>query len=278
MTAAPGRWNPTGPAGYDRRGFVKICGVTSEEDALLAVALGADAVGFIFAPSRRQIAPQVAADIVKRLPRDEVMSVGVFRDEAPQRVSDIAVGAGLHAVQLHGHEPPEVARWLATRVHAVIQAFPAGDPRIRQAGDYGAFAVMLDAPNPGSAQLFDWSLVSEVPAGQRVIVAGGLNPDNVASAILRTGCWGVDVASGVERSPGQKDPIKLREFIQAAREAFAAAPGPGSGSAEPSGPEVAPTAGFAQERSVISDRAAGSISHAEGGDSPGGVYDWQEDK
>ena len=234
--------------GRERRGFVKICGTTSEEDALLAVAMGADAVGFIFAPSRRQVAPQVAADIVKRLPRDEVMTVGVFRDQAPQRVSDVAVAAGLHAVQLHGHEPPEDARWLATRVSAVIQAFPAGDARVRRAAEYGAYAVLLDAPNPGSAEVFDWSLAAEVPAGQRVIVAGGLDPDNVAAAIEHTGCWGVDVASGVERAPGLKDPIKLRDFIAAARAAF--------DSREEFAHEGLPAAG----------------------DEPGpGLYDWQEE-
>lgn len=228
-------------------GFVKICGVTSEEDALLAVALGADAVGFIFAPSPRQIAPQVAADIVKRLPRDEVMTVGVFRDEAPQRVSDVAVAAGLHAVQLHGHEPPGTARWLSTRVSAVIQAFPAGDPRVRRAAEYGAYAIMLDAPNPGSAQLFDWSLAAEVPAGERVIVAGGLDAANVGAAIARTGCFGVDVASGVETEPGRKDPIKLRAFISAARASFAA-----RRDAELEGLPAA-------------------------GDEESGLYDWQED-
>ncbi len=234
--------------GQERRGFVKICGITSEEDALLAVALGADAVGFIFAPSTRQVAPQVAADIVKRLPRDEVMTVGVFRDEAPQRVSDIAVAAGLHAVQLHGHEPPEAARWLATRVPAVIQAFPAGDPRVRRAADYGAFAVLLDAPAPGSGQRFDWSLAAEVPAGQRVILAGGLHAGNVAAAIGQTGCFGVDVASGVERGPGRKDPIRLREFISAARAAF--------------------------ERRDQPERRDLPV----GGDHTGaGLYDWQED-
>lgn len=235
--------------GQERRGFVKICGITSEEDALLAVALGADAVGFIFAPSTRQVAPQIAADIIKRLPRDEVMTVGVFRDEAPQRVSDIAVAAGLHAVQLHGHEPPEAARWLATRVPAVIQAFPAGDPRVRRAADYGVYAVLLDAPNPGSAQLFDWSLAAQVPDGMRVIVAGGLDPANVAAAIEHTGCFGVDVASGVERSPGRKDPIRLREFISTARAAF--------------------------DRRDLSGRRR---DLPVGGDRPGGgLYDWQED-
>lgn len=199
--------------------FIKICGITNEDDALLAVALGASAVGFIFAPSPRQVAPQIAADIVKRLP-PEIISVGVFRDEAAQRVSDVAVSSGLRAVQLHGHEPPETARWLKTRVPMVIQAFAGADGRVGRAAEYGADAILLDSPNPGSAQVFDWSLASEVPAGQRVILAGGLDAANVGRAIAQTRCWGVDVASGVERRPGYKDPIKLREFIRAATDAF----------------------------------------------------------
>ena len=199
--------------------FVKICGITSEEDALLAVALGAHAVGFVFAPSPRQIAPQIASDIIKRLP-PEVITVGVFRDEAQGRVAHIAHQANLNAVQLHGHEPPEMAQWLKTRVPMVIQAFAAGDQRVTRAREYGVDAILLDSPDPGSAQLFDWSLASEVPTGQRVIVAGGLDPSNVATAIKQTHCWGVDVSSGVEKSPGHKDAIKLRDFIGAALKAF----------------------------------------------------------
>jgi phosphoribosylanthranilate isomerase len=220
--------------------FIKICGVTNEEDALLAVAMGAHAVGFIFAPSQRQVAPQVAADIIKRLP-PEIVSVGVFRDWAPQRVSDVAVATGLRGVQLHGHEPPEDARWLKTRLPMVIQAFAAADARVAAAGEYGADAILLDSPNPGSAQVFDWSLASEVPAGQRVIIAGGLDAHNVGQAIAQTHCWGVDVASGVERVPGYKDAIKMREFVAAATAAF---------------------------------EARGPAEDAE----PGGLYDWQEEQ
>jgi len=201
--------------------FVKICGTTSEDDALLAVALGADAVGFVFAPSPRQVAPGLAADIVKRLPT-HIIGVGVFRDEAPKRVLAIAQMAGLRAVQLHGHEPPEASQWLSARVPMVIQAFPAGDARVRLAGEYGANVILLDAPHPGSAQVFDWALAAEVPPGHNVMIAGGLNAGNVAAAIARTHPWGVDVVSGVERQPGYKDPVKLREFIRAAREAEAA--------------------------------------------------------
>jgi phosphoribosylanthranilate isomerase len=198
--------------------FVKICGTTSEDDALLAVAMGADAVGFVFAPSPRQIAPQLAADIVKRLP-SHIIGVGVFRDEAPKRVLSVAQKAGLRAVQLHGHEPPQDSEWLSTRMPMVIQAFPAGDARVRRAGEYGAHVVLLDAPHPGSAQVFDWALAAEVPPGHNVMIAGGLDAGNVGAAIARTHPWGVDVASGVEREPGHKDPIRLRDFIRAARAA-----------------------------------------------------------
>ncbi len=213
--------------------FINICGTTSEDDALLSVALGADAVGFVFAPSPRQVAPQFAADIVKRLP-PEIISVGVFKDAAPQRVLAVAHMAGLKGVQLHGHEPAEASTWLAARLPLVIQGFPAGDARVRQAGEYGAHVILLDAPNPGSGQVFDWALAAEVPAGHRVMIAGGLNASNVAAAIARTHPWGVDVVSGVEREPGHKDPIKLRDFIHAARaaaeaEEYESGGGPGSG-------------------------------------------------
>ncbi|MHB1930465.1 MAG: phosphoribosylanthranilate isomerase [Acidimicrobiales bacterium] len=203
--------------------IVKVCGTTNEDDALLSVALGADMLGFIFAPSPRQIAPQVASDIAKRLPADEVVPVGVFRDELPQRVVDIALRSGMRAVQLHGDETPEQTRWIRARVPMVIKVFAAGDRRVARAREYGADVLMLDAPSPGSGRVFDWALAAEVPSGRRFMVAGGLAPDNVAGAIVRTRCWGVDVITGVERSPGMKDPVKLRAFIAAAK---AAAPEP----------------------------------------------------
>jgi phosphoribosylanthranilate isomerase len=205
--------------------FIKVCGTTCEDDALLAVALGADAVGFIFAPSPRQVAPQVAGDIVKRLP-PEIVTVGVFQDESPERVLSIAHLAGLRAVQLHGREPMTTAQWLSTRIPMVIQVFAAGDARVRRARDYEAHVIMLDAPNPGSGKVFDWSLASEVPAGQRLMIAGGLTPHNVAAAIASARPWGVDAVSGIERAPGEKDPIRMREFIAAARAAGDAMDGP----------------------------------------------------
>jgi phosphoribosylanthranilate isomerase len=207
--------------------FVKICGITSEEDALLAVALGADAVGFIFAPSPRRLQPVQAYDIVRRLP-PEVLTVGVFRDEAPQRVVDIVHQVGLRAAQLHGHESPADAAFVRQRVGLVIKAFSAGSNALDRVADYTADVVLIDSHAPGSGQMFDWSLAEGAPLDRRVILAGGLTPDNVADAIERVKPWGVDVATGVERAPGKKDPIKVRDFIERAR---AAAPVPYEGSA-----------------------------------------------
>jgi len=200
---------------YRRAVFVKICGTTSESDALLAVAMGADAVGFIFAPSPRQISPGLAADIAKRLP-PEVVTVGVFRDESPARVVEIVNGCGLRAAQLHGHETAEQATWVRQRIPFLIQAFPAGAKALAKVADYGADVVLLDAPSPGSGQVFDWEL-AEVPDGVRLLLAGGLTPANVAESIAHVHPWGVDVVSGVERAPGVKDPVKVRAFVAAAK-------------------------------------------------------------
>lgn len=199
--------------------FVKICGVTSEEDALLAVAMGADAVGFNFVPSSpRFIATSRAADIAKRLP-PEILTVAIFRDEAPARVVELTNQAGLRAAQLHGHESAQDARWVRERVPIVIKAFPGGDPALARATDYGADIIMLDSASPGSGRVFDWSLAEGAPSGLRILLAGGLTPDNVGEAIERVRPWGVDVASGVESAPGVKDPTLVRRFIRAAMDA-----------------------------------------------------------
>jgi phosphoribosylanthranilate isomerase len=203
--------------------FVKVCGITSEEDALLAVAMGADAVGFVFAPSPRQIAPQKAADIVKRLPA-EIVTVGVFRDETRQRVIDIAHTARLRAVQLHGRESSADSHWIRQRVSLIIKAFAAGDPQLDQADEYAADAFLVDSATPGSGEVFDWSLAEGAPSNRRIILAGGLTPENVGDAIRVVRPWGVDVSSGVESAPGRKDARKIRAFVEAAKAAEPPAP------------------------------------------------------
>jgi phosphoribosylanthranilate isomerase len=199
--------------------FVKICGITSEEDALLAVAMGADAVGFNFVPSSpRFLAVARAADIVRRLP-PEILTVGVFRDEAPARVVELVHQARVRAAQLHGHESAEDSRWVRERVPLLIKAFPGGDRELANAASYGADAVLVDSASPGSGEVFDWSLAEGAPSGLRLVLAGGLTPDNVAEAIDRVRPWGVDVASGVESEPGIKDPTKVRLFVTNAKAA-----------------------------------------------------------
>ncbi len=202
--------------------FVKICGITNEDDALLAVAMGADAVGFVFAPSPRQVAAQQVYDITRRLP-PEILTVGVFRDEHPQRVIDTVNRAGLKAAQLHGHETPGMVADVAAQIRWVIKAVVAGSPDARHAADFGTDMILVDAPSPGSGKVFDWTLIDDVAEGPRIILAGGLDPDNVGEAVRLARPWGVDVSSGVERSPGRKDALKVKAFIERAR---AAAPLP----------------------------------------------------
>lgn len=198
--------------------FVKICGITNEEDALLAVAMGADAVGFVFAPSPRQVAPQVVYDITRRLP-PEILTVGVFKDDLPDRIFDIVARSGVKAVQLHGHEPRSTVAALAENVRWIIKAVSAGSREARIANQFGTDLILVDAPEPGSGQVFDWRLTDEIPSGVRLILAGGLTVDNVAAAIEYVRPWGVDVSSGVESVPGRKDTLKLRRFIANARAA-----------------------------------------------------------
>ncbi len=198
--------------------FVKICGITNEDDALLAVAMGADAVGFVFAPSTRQVAAQQVYDITRRLP-PEILTVGVFRDEHPERVIDIVNRAGLRAAQLHGHETPAMVAEVAAQIRWVIKCVVAGSADARRANEYATDLIHVETATPGSGKVFDWGLLGEVPEGLRVILAGGLDPDNVAEAVRLAQPWGVDVSTGVEKTPGRKDALKVKAFIERAKAA-----------------------------------------------------------
>jgi len=198
--------------------FIKICGITNEQDALLAVALGADALGFVFAPSPRQVAPSKVREIVRRLP-SEIVTVGVFRDELPKRILDIMQEAHLQGAQLHGHESVAISAEVSAGVRFSIKAVVAGSPDAKRADDFVCDAVLIDGLSPGSGEVFDWLLMNEIPLGLRLILSGGLHPENVAEGIDRARPWGVDVSSGVEKSHGLKDPVKMRQFIANARAA-----------------------------------------------------------
>jgi phosphoribosylanthranilate isomerase len=197
--------------------FVKICGITNEDDALLAVAMGADAVGFNFVQgSPRQIAPQVAYDITRRLP-PEILTVAIFRDEHPSRVVEVAHKAGVKAVQLHGRETAAATQDVARSFRWVIKAFSAIDPQLPNADQYGTDMIMIDSPGGGTGKVFDWSLAGDAPDSVKLILAGGLTPENVGDAVREVRPWGVDVATGVEKSPGKKDALLVKRFIENAR-------------------------------------------------------------
>jgi phosphoribosylanthranilate isomerase len=202
---------------------VKICGLTDPEDARLAAALGAHALGFIFyPPSPRYVSPEQARGIIRQLP-PFVLTVGVFVDEEMDAVRDIAALAGLDWVQLHGRESPEYCRTLGRRV---IKAFRiAGEESLRALPAYqGAVqAFLLDTYRPGlpggTGEAFDWQLAQKAKDYGPIILAGGLTPDNVAEAIRAARPQAVDVASGVEAAPGKKDPERVRDFMEAVRTA-----------------------------------------------------------
>ncbi|MGD1070351.1 MAG: phosphoribosylanthranilate isomerase [Bryobacteraceae bacterium] len=187
--------------------FVKICGITNREDALAAIDAGARAIGFIFhPPSPRYVTPEALGPWLDEIPAD-IWKVGVFVNEDPERIEQIAAQLNLDVAQLHGNETPE----RHPRRLRVWKAFRVENDRIPNPA-YPAEAILLDGP--GSGRIFDWTLARAIP--QPVILAGGLTPENVASAVEQTHPWGVDTATGVESSPGRKDHARMKMFIKAA--------------------------------------------------------------
>ena len=198
---------------------VKICGIKTEEDARDAVLLGADAIGLIFIPtSPRYIDPAGAAKIIEKLP-PFVSVVGVFMNHPdPQNLEDFAVSLGLHAVQLHGNETPDYCSMIQ-RIKVIKSFRVDASFRVDTLRTYGSGTFLLDGCTPGSGQGFDWNLAFGANAFGSIIIAGGLNPENVGTAIGTLHPFGVDVASGVESKPGRKDYEKMRRFIEAVRRA-----------------------------------------------------------
>lgn len=195
--------------------FVKVCGITTAEDAHAAVAAGADALGFNFYPkSPRYLTPAAAAAITREI-APHVLKVGVFVNEAPEAVAAIVAEAGLDVAQLHGDEappaiPPGIRVWKAYRVARDFD--PAAMTR------FPAEAYLLDAPTDlygGAGEPFDWELARG--AAGRFLLAGGLDETNVGEAIAAVHPWGVDSCSRLETAPGRKDHGRVARFIAAAK-------------------------------------------------------------
>lgn len=198
--------------------LVKVCGITTLEDALVSIEAGADALGFNFFPkSPRYLAPEAAAEITAALPAT-VRTVGVFVNESPQRVAAIRDLVGLNTVQLHGEEVPSrytgtALLWRALRVD--------GPFHVEEIPDWPVEALLLDGPAGtlygGAGIPFDWTAARGLP--YRIVVAGGLDATNVAQAIQLARPWGVDACSRLESGPGIKDHGRIRAFVKAVREA-----------------------------------------------------------
>lgn len=224
--------------------WIKICGTTNLEDALAAVEAGVNALGFVFAPSPRRISPRDAARIIVALPA-EVEKIGVFVNQSVDLVPDTVAKAGLTGVQLHGEEDVRYARLLqqknGLRVMKAISMREVGEGKgkglalaMQEDAAKTFSALLLDsgraAKRGGTGAVFDWQEAAPMARllGKKfpLIIAGGLNAENVAKAMRIFQPWGVDVVSGVEQAPGKKDPAKLRVFVAAVRAAEASAAPP----------------------------------------------------
>lgn len=197
---------------------VKICGITDGETARLAVQAGADALGFVFARSRRQITPKKAKEIIASLP-PKTLKVGVFVNERIEVIEEIAQLAGLTAIQLHGDESPEFCQQFSL---PVIKAVSIKERKDLESIDlYRCEYILLDSPRGnyygGNGVSFDWNLLAGMSfPGKKIILAGGLNEDNVQEAIAKVQPYMVDVSSGVE-TYGKKDWEKIKRFIERAK-------------------------------------------------------------
>jgi phosphoribosylanthranilate isomerase len=191
---------------------IKICGITNKEDAQKAISYGANALGFIFANSPREINPIRAKEIIRDLP-PFVSVVGVFVNEKIETVQYIAEQCSLGYIQLHGDEPPEYCEMTGLKVIKVVRR------ELKNISDYKVSAFLIDADDPkkrgGTGRLSDWDLAIRIKKYKiPIILSGGLTPNNVLNAIKKVRPYGVDVSSGIEKTPGKKDCRKMKQFIE----------------------------------------------------------------
>lgn len=196
--------------------FVKICGITNTQDALDAIELGADALGFLFAESPRKISASTASEIVKQLPAN-FLTIGVFRDQEAREVIDTVGEVGLLGAQMHGRESVAEVAEVSQHVEWVAKSVIAGSQEALKADEFGTSMILVDSAHPGTGTSYDLNLLQQIPKALRLILSGGLTVMNVGESIKVVSPWGVDVSSGVETSPGVKDRTKMRDFITNAR-------------------------------------------------------------
>ncbi|MDD2851881.1 MAG: phosphoribosylanthranilate isomerase [Desulfuromonadaceae bacterium] len=205
---------------------VKICGITSLEDALMAVEVGADALGFVFfTGSPRFVSPEQAVVIIRCLP-PFVQTVGLFVNEKLATVNSVVDQCGLDIVQLHGEEFPAYCDAINRRV---IKAFRVKDESsIGGMAGYNVAGYLLDAWFPGAyggtGTTFNWDIAARVAAERHIVLAGGLTPENVAGAVAAVRPYAVDVSSGVESAPGKKDAALVSSFITSVRSTYVETP------------------------------------------------------
>ncbi|HEY5104942.1 MAG TPA: phosphoribosylanthranilate isomerase [Acidimicrobiales bacterium] len=197
--------------------FIKISGITTEDDALFSIGLGASAVGFDFALTPRQISVAAAHDIVRRLPQSAA-SVGVFRNELPQRIVEIANTIGLSAVQIDGPITSEELSYVCERVNTVLRMVPDGSERLGL--PIGVDYLVLPEADEHDALVDALELLMESGPRVPLIASGGLTASSVVDVVQNFPVFGVDVRGGVESAPGVKDPVMLGEFIANARWAY----------------------------------------------------------
>ena len=196
--------------------FVKVCGLSTPESVRTAVEAGADAVGFVLTRSPREVSPAQVRNLLPAVPAG-VTAVGVFRDEPADTAVGLARTAGLGWVQLHGDRTPDDIRAVQDAGMKVIRAITMS-AGAEEFADWGEDLLLIDAAVPGSGEAWDYASVrSKGLAGRRWLLAGGLDPDNVARAAGEAAAWGVDVSSGVESSRGVKDLARISAFVRAAR-------------------------------------------------------------
>ena len=200
---------------------VKVCGITSPEDARVAADAGADAVGLIFAESPRKVSVERAREIAAALPQD-ILKVGVFVNEEPGEVLRIASEVGLDCAQLHGDEPPEVVAAVRGAGLPVMKALRVRDAEaLAEIETYEADLFLLDAwsakARGGTGERFDWELAKSLKGRDNIVVSGGLGPGNVREAIEYLEPYGVDASSSLEERPGKKSGERVRRFVGAAK-------------------------------------------------------------